>query len=191
MNKPRFHSTPRLRNKHATEDFTRPAGSAQNFSRENHVRFTMTHKFTPILFGTLLALAGRVIAGDVPQFSTEKPASLLNQPAAFGVTFVSAGPQLFPETKEHHSSTASSLLRDILNANLQSFVFFGTDKFKAFDAEKFQGLVRQWASALSGGYGMTYLGELKKGYATTVWRVRFLNGGDDALVFSGPTNVAV
>ena len=145
--------------------------------------FPMLHKITLVLAGSWFAVAGILHADEVPQFSSEKASSFTNSPRPSGISFQSGSPGLLPETIEHHRNTTTSLLRDLLNVNLASFVFFGTDKFKTLEQEKFNVLTRQWGPSLSGGYGLNYLGEMKRNtFTTTIWRVRFFKGGNDALV---------
>lgn len=102
------------------------------------------------------------------------------------VGFRASDGKLTPEMIEHHSNTTTKLLSHLLNANLPEFIFTGTEKFKTFDRDRFNTLARQWGPQLNGGYGLTYVTELRKGHLnTTVWRVRFFAPGDDALIVLG------
>lgn len=90
---------------------------------------------------------------------------------------------LGPEMIDRHSEAARKLLIAITAADFPGFLFQGDKRFQTFELDKFNALSRTWASRFSSGFGVTYLGELRRqAAATTLWRVRLNDKSGDALV---------
>jgi hypothetical protein len=95
----------------------------------------------------------------------------------------SHSPEMVPEMIDHHREATTKLLVAIQAADFPGFLFRGDAAFQKFDREQFNGLARQWGVRVSAGFGLTYLGEMKKQRSlTTVWRVQFNDRGDDAIM---------
>jgi hypothetical protein len=79
-------------------------------------------------------------------------------------------------------AASNKLLAAISAADYAAFVADGDAAFKGLKKEQFDAVSAQLAPRFKAGYTATYLGDLNQsGYNVTVWRLRFADGGDDAL----------
>ncbi len=86
------------------------------------------------------------------------------------------------EAAKQDASIAAQLVSAIEKADYAAFVADGEAPFKELKREQFEAVAKALGPKLEQGYELTYLGDLKqKGYRVTLWRIRFKNGGDDAL----------
>ncbi len=81
------------------------------------------------------------------------------------------------------AKTASDkLFTALVNDDYDAFIADGNDAFKGLKKEQFETVVQQLGPRIKAGYTVTYLGDLKeKGYAVTLWKITFKDGGDDLL----------
>lgn len=109
---------------------------------------------------------------------------LPTQPITAGpIGFSAESPPIVPEMIDRHSDAVRKMLVALTNADFPGFLFQGDKHFQTIEREKFNGLARTWSQPLSSGFGMTFLGELKRGPAiTTVWRIRPNDKSKDMVV---------
>lgn len=86
------------------------------------------------------------------------------------------------EGQKEEAAVSSKLITAIEKSDYEAFVADGDGPFRQLKKEQFEAVAAQLASRFKGGYEVTPLGDLRqKGYHVTLWRVRFKDGGDDAL----------
>jgi hypothetical protein len=87
-----------------------------------------------------------------------------------------------PKPDELDCAFAIGLVTAIEKADYAWFVANGDSAFQQLKQEQFAAVAAQLSPRLKAGYELTYLGELRQqGCHVTLWRVRFSDGGDDAL----------
>lgn len=71
--------------------------------------------------------------------------------------------------------------------NFEQFISVGAESFKnGLQPEVFHRVSRSLAPRMQKGFTPTFLGELRqKSYVTSLWRLRFDDGGDDLLFRMG------
>lgn len=82
------------------------------------------------------------------------------------------------------AQTASAkLLAAIASADYAAFIADSDGALKMVKKEQFDAVSAQLVQRLKSGHTATFLGDLnQRGYQVTLWRLRFTDGGDDALV---------
>jgi hypothetical protein len=90
--------------------------------------------------------------------------------------------EMFPETAAHHTETINKVLKAIAYSDRSAFLFRGTTQFQKADPKDFELLVSKWADRIKDGFRTNPIGELRRGHATSLWRVQFTSGGDEALI---------
>ena len=81
------------------------------------------------------------------------------------------------------AAMCSKLIKAIEISDYEVFLTDAEPAFKQLKKEQFEAVAAQLAPRLQAGYEVAILGELRqRGYEVTLWRIRFKNGGDDALV---------
>jgi hypothetical protein len=79
-------------------------------------------------------------------------------------------------------AASNKLLAAISSGDYAVFVADGDAAFKGLKKEQFDAVAAQLGPRFKAGYTATYLGDLnQKGFKVTLWRLRFTDGGDDAL----------
>ncbi len=77
---------------------------------------------------------------------------------------------------------ADRIIDAIKTNDLEKFTTDGEPAFVALTKEQLAAVSAQLSPRLEKGFETTYLGRLKQaGYTVTLWRLRFNDGGDDAL----------
>ncbi|MEO5712051.1 MAG: hypothetical protein ABIT37_01050 [Luteolibacter sp.] len=80
------------------------------------------------------------------------------------------------------SEVTDKLVKALVNDDYAAFIADGDASFKGLTKEQFEGAVKLLSERLKGGYEVTWLGELKqKGFAVSLWKFTFKDGGDDLL----------
>ena len=90
--------------------------------------------------------------------------------------------EMLPEMAAHHTEMAGKLLKAVTQNDHAAFLFRGTPAFQKTESKGFALLVSKWSDRLKDGFRMSPVGELRRGHATSLWRVQFVAGGDEALV---------
>jgi RNA polymerase sigma factor (sigma-70 family) len=86
-----------------------------------------------------------------------------------------------PATNEE-KTFAEQIIRATKDQDYAAFIENGNTGFKTIKEPTFKAVCIQMAAQFKGGYELTYLGDLKeKGLETTLWRVSFKDGSNDAL----------
>jgi len=79
-------------------------------------------------------------------------------------------------------NASDKLVTALLDSDYDAFVANGDAAFKGLKKEQFEAVCKQLSPRFKGGYEVTWLGELKqKGYAVSLWKFTFKDGGDDLL----------
>jgi RNA polymerase sigma factor (sigma-70 family) len=77
---------------------------------------------------------------------------------------------------------AEKIIQATADQDYAAFIENGDKGFKSIKEPQFKAVCVQMEKQFKGGYDVTYLGDLKaKNFATTLWRVSFKDGSDDAL----------
>ncbi|MEO8617358.1 MAG: hypothetical protein ABI600_19660 [Luteolibacter sp.] len=97
-------------------------------------------------------------------------------------TILSASSAFASDVPAEAKSASDKLVTALVNSDYDAFVADGDTAFKGLKKEQFEAVCKQLSARFKGGYETTYLGELKqKGYAVTLWKITFKDGGDDLL----------
>lgn len=79
-------------------------------------------------------------------------------------------------------SASDKLVTALVNGDYDAFVADGDAAFKGLKKEQFEAVCKQLSPRFKTGYEVTWLGELKqKGFAVSLWKFTFKDGGDDML----------
>ena len=86
------------------------------------------------------------------------------------------------EPAKEDAALSSKLITAIEASDFEAFLSDGDAAFKALPKAQFEAVSVQLAARLKNRDEVTYLGELtKQGFRVTLWRIKFKDGGDDAL----------
>ena len=86
-----------------------------------------------------------------------------------------------PATAEE-KAFAAKIIEATKDQDYAAFIENGDNGFKSITEPQFKSVCVQMEKQFKGGYEVTYLGDLKtKNYQTTLWRVSFKDGSNDAL----------
>ena len=86
------------------------------------------------------------------------------------------------EAPEDADAASKRLVKAVEENNFQDFIKDGEPAFQQLDKKQFEAVSIQLDKRMKGGYDVEYLGDMRQqGYHVTLWRLRFKDGGDDAL----------
>jgi len=100
----------------------------------------------------------------------------------FCAMILSASSAFAADVPAEAKNASDKLVTALVNSDYDAFVADGDAAFKGLKKEMFDSVCKQLSARFKSGYEVTWLGELKQtGYAVSLWKFTFKDGGDDML----------